>query len=218
MLQRGPIIAAQQNGYYKNEGLEVNLISPANVADQLKMVSAGRAEFSIVEASMIMAAREEDIPIRSVAVLLRPLPLGIGVLGDSDIKTAADLKGKTIGSPALPSARAMMRTALASAGLSESDVKIIDPGYAAIELLIGGKIDGAYMLEYAQPPVANDILAKDGKPPLRFLRFRDNGVPNFYYIVMAANENWTAKNPPVLAVSCAPRRGATARLRPIRTP
>ena len=43
--------------------------------------------------------------------------------------------------------------------------------------------------------MANDILAKDGKPPPRFLHFRDNGVPNFYYIVMAANENWTGKHP-----------------------
>ena len=38
---QGPIMAAQQRGYYKDEGLEVDLISPANVADQLKMVSAG---------------------------------------------------------------------------------------------------------------------------------------------------------------------------------
>ena len=192
---QGPIFAAQQNGYYKEEGLEVDLVAPANVADQLKMVSAGRAEFSLVEASMIMAAREENIPIHSVAVMLRPLPLGLGVLGDSSITSPADLKGKIIGVNALPSALAMTRSALASAGLSESDVKFIDPGFGAIELLVTGKIDAAYMLENAEPIIAKDILAKEGKPPLRFLHFRDNGVPDFYYIVMAANENWTRQNP-----------------------
>ena len=92
---QAPFIAAVAEGhYYKAEGLDFELIQPANPADTIKLVAAQSVHFTMTYVPDIMQAREQGVPIISVAALLRPLTTGLEVRGDSGIKSPADLKGK----------------------------------------------------------------------------------------------------------------------------
>jgi len=43
----GPIIIAQENGYFAEVDLEVKIIAPADPADPPKMVAAGKADLGV---------------------------------------------------------------------------------------------------------------------------------------------------------------------------
>ena len=192
---QAPFITAKAEGYYKAEGLDFELIPPANPADTIKLVAGQSVHFTMTYVPDIMQAREAGIPIISVAALLRPLSTGLEVHGDSGIMTPADLKGKTLAVNAIPSALAEMRTVLASGGLTENDVKVIDPGYAGITMLLENKVDALWGLSIADPYIMNPVLAAQGKPPIRFFANKDYGVPNYYFMVIGGSEEWVKKNP-----------------------
>ena len=60
------------------------------------------------------------------------------------------------------------------------DVKVVDPGFAHVALTMERKIDAAHALTYGEGIVINDFLGKQGKKPVRWLMYRDHGVPAFY--------------------------------------
>ena len=192
---QAPFIAAQAEGYYSAEGLDFELIPPANPADTIKLVAGQSVHFTMTYVPDIMQAREAGIPIVSVAALLRPLSTGLEVRGDSGIMSPADFKGKTLAVNPIPSALAEMRTVLASVGLTENDVKVIDPGFAGITMLLEGKVDGLWGLSIADPYILDPAFAEQGKPPIRFFANKDYGVPNYYFMVIGGSEEWAAENP-----------------------
>ena len=194
----GPFMMAQDEwkGYYADEGIEVELILPATSADPLKLVGAGKVDIAMNYLPDVLVARESGVPVVSIATTLRPLPTGFHVLPESKIMGPKDLKGRTVGVAAFPSARAEMSQVLESVGLSEDDLKVVDPGYAGVELMLAGKLDADWTaLITTNPYIVDPILEAEGRPPARFYLNRDYGVPNYYYQLLVANEEWAKQNP-----------------------
>ena len=194
----GPIYMAQDawKGYYAAEGIEVELLNPASSADPLKIVGAGKVNIAMNYLPDVMVAREAGVPVVSIATTLRPLPTGFYVLPESKIMGPKDLKGMTVGVAAFPSARAEMSQVLETVGLSQDDVTVVDPGFAGVELILAGKLDVDWTaLINANPYIINPILEAEGREPIRFYLNRDYGVPNYYYQLFIANEEWAKQNP-----------------------
>lgn len=192
---QGPMLAAQQSGLYKDQGLSVEMLAPANPADPIKLVAAGRVEFSLTYVPEILLANEAGIPIISVATTLRVLSSGLFFLGETPIAGPEDLKGKTLGVGPKQDAQAYLDSVLEAGGLTRDDVTVIDPGYSHGPMIISGKIDAAHGLTYSEGAVTNEEVLKQGKEPIQWLMYRDFGVPAFYYQVLAANKDWVAENP-----------------------
>src|SRR5215217_3866917 len=51
------IYAAQANGFFKDEGVDLHVQEPSSTADSAKLVEAGRAEFAIMDISDFEIAR-----------------------------------------------------------------------------------------------------------------------------------------------------------------
>jgi taurine transport system substrate-binding protein len=82
------------------------------------------------------------------------------VKGDKGIASLADLKGKTIATPFASTAHYSLLAALAEAGLSDTDVKVIDSEPDAIlAAWQAGQIDGAYVWN----PNLAKLVADNGK-------------------------------------------------------
>lgn len=191
---QGPMMTAQIQGFYQKEGLQVKIIAPANPADPIKLVARERVNFSLTYVPEVMLARETGIPVISVAVFMRTLGSGLFFLGDRPIKGPADLKGMTLGVGPKQDAQAFLATLLASGGLTKKDVKIVDPGFAQVPFTLTGRLDAAHGLTFGEGVVANEQLRKEGKPEVRWLLYRDFGVPNFYYMLLVGNEDWVKQN------------------------
>ena len=77
----GPMVAAQIGGYYAEEGLELEIMSPANPADPIKLVARERVNFSLTYVPEVLMSRETGIPVISVATTLRTLSSGLFFAG-----------------------------------------------------------------------------------------------------------------------------------------
>ncbi|MBL0421907.1 ABC transporter substrate-binding protein [Ramlibacter sp. AW1] len=191
---QGPIVAAQLKGFYKDEGITVNLMSPANPADPIRLVAAERVTFSLTYVPEVMMAREQGIPIVSVGTTMRVLSSGLFFKGEKPIKSAADLKGMTLGVGPKQDAQAFLSTVLEAGGLTRNDVKIVDPGFAHKEMILTDRIDAAHGLTYGEGMVANDQMIAQGNKGAGWLMYTDFGVPKMYYQLLVGNENWIEKN------------------------
>jgi ABC-type nitrate/sulfonate/bicarbonate transport system substrate-binding protein len=94
----GNYVAAQE-GYYKDEGLNVT-IEPINfdeINTTIELVASGRNDFGITSAEQIIVARSKGIPVRAVAVIFRTSPLVLISMDDVVIAKPEDLIGKNVG-------------------------------------------------------------------------------------------------------------------------
>jgi ABC-type nitrate/sulfonate/bicarbonate transport system substrate-binding protein len=87
--------AAQLKGFYKAEGLKVNIITGDAVHPITKEVSEGRADFGI-SGSDILIEYAKGVPLVAVGAVFQHSPYVVMTLDSSKIKTPADLIGKKI--------------------------------------------------------------------------------------------------------------------------
>jgi NitT/TauT family transport system substrate-binding protein len=123
----------QALGYWKDEGLDVTVTSVEGSAAGMQQLAAGNLQIVSLGPEEIVIGREKGVKIKGFYVQARETIYRIVVAADSPLQKLADLKGKTIGVPALASGSVPFAKALvASAGLDpEKDVKILAVGVGA---------------------------------------------------------------------------------------
>lgn len=180
---------ARERGYYRAEGLEVELYVPANPEDGLKLVAAGKDTFGISYQTDVLLARGEGVPVKSVAALVQQPLNTIMTLKTSNITRPRQLEGKKIGAPGLPSDEALLATMLAYDGADPKKVETINVGFDLVPALIGGKVDaiiGGYW-------VHESILAELQGYPVNVMRVEEYGVPPYYELVLIASDQTVAR-------------------------
>jgi putative hydroxymethylpyrimidine transport system substrate-binding protein len=192
---QAPFWEAKEKGFFKDEGLEVDIKAPPNPADTIKLVATKRVQYSITYVPDVMLARETGIPVSSIAVVLARINSGLIVLPEKKVTSASQLKGMTIGVGAKADAQAFFRTLLATAGLKREDVQVVDPGFAHVQMLMAGKLDAIHGLGHVELLAINSRLRAAGRPAATFLRYTDYGVPMMYNLIVASNEEWAKANP-----------------------
>lgn len=135
-----PIVVAARNGFYRQEGLRVELIRMTPNISIIALVN-NQVDFVTVQGSVVRGAAR-GLPIKSVAVIAdRPVYYLIGKTGVSP----KSLRGKTIGLNSLGgSAHLMTKELIAHFGLDpDRDVSMIVSGdhKTSIESVHLGKID-----------------------------------------------------------------------------
>jgi len=123
-VQFAPFYLAQQEGWYAEAGLEVefqNKIDP----DLIALVGQGTIDVGIGDGTSVIPAVSQGIPIRYLATVYGQSPNIVFAKASSGITTAADLKGRKIGTPGrYGSGWIMLQALLGSAGLTTDDVEI----------------------------------------------------------------------------------------------
>ena len=185
------LYVALDKGYFAEEGLEVDIHPPADPATVLQTVAAGRDDFGINYQTGVLIAREQDIPVVSIMALVQHPLNSVMTLTESGIAEPKDLAGKTVGWPGIPDNEPLLDTMLRSQGLTLSDVELVNVGFDLVPALIGGKVDavvGAYW-------VHESISATNQGFDLNIMRMEEYGVPDFYELVLVANEDTIANDP-----------------------
>jgi putative hydroxymethylpyrimidine transport system substrate-binding protein len=198
------LFLAQERGYYEEEGMQPEFYTPSDPTTVLQTVGAGRDAFGISYQTDLLLARAAGVPVTSVLALTqRPLQ-GIMVLADSGITRPADLGGKTVGYPGIPSQEAFLATMLASDGASVDDVELVNIGFDLVPGVISGRVDASLGAFWTHEPI---LAAQEGFAT-EMLKVDDWGVPPYYELIIVANEaDLTAQRERIEGFLRATRRG-----------
>lgn len=147
-----PLTVAEQLGYFKSEGLEVNIVDFAGGAKALQAVVGGSADVVSGAFEHTIAMQAKGQAMRAFVLQGRAPQIVLAVSNKTmpDFKSLADLKGKKIGVTAPGSStNIVVNYLLAKAGLKPSDVSIIGVGAAsgAVAAMRAGQIDAISNLD-----------------------------------------------------------------------
>jgi NitT/TauT family transport system substrate-binding protein len=91
----GFYVAADQ-GFYKAENININLIPGGVGINIMDAVTGGQAQFGVTGPEQIIIARDQGRPVKAIATIFRINPFVLAVLPESGIHKPADLIGKTV--------------------------------------------------------------------------------------------------------------------------
>ena len=150
-VQYAPFYIAVDKGYFADEGLEIEF-DYRYETDGMKLVGAGELPFAIVSGEQVPLARAQGLPVVYVLQWWQKFSVAVASLADKNIKTPADLVGKSVGLPGFFGASYIgWRGLLEKAGLKESDVKAQDIGFTQAAALQQGKVDAAVVYVNNEP-------------------------------------------------------------------
>lgn len=187
---------AEQAGYFAEEGLTVNIQSPAGVNDAMSMVAAGKADIGLYYQQDVIQARvEQNVPVKSIAAVVQA-PLNIVLsLKEKDITEPADLVGKTIGYAGTELSEALIHSIMKESGQDPSSVEMIDVGFDLMSSMVTGNVDATIgcLVNHEVPQ-----MEKEGFEVNYFFP-DDFGVPQYYEGIFLANDDMIENEPEVLA-------------------
>jgi putative hydroxymethylpyrimidine transport system substrate-binding protein len=177
------IYMAQKLGYFEEAGLDVSISTPSDPAAPIKQVAAGRTDLAISYEPEVAIAHDKGLGVVAIGALVnRPLTSMIW-LRKSGLKGVGDLKGKTVAYAGIPYQEAFLKTILARAHLSLSDVKAVNVGFGLLPALVGGSAQ-AMLGGYSN--VEGVDLRQRGKDPV-VTPVDKLGVPTYDELVLVAN-------------------------------
>lgn len=91
---------------------------PADSNDALKLVAANQIDLALSYQPQVLMARSENIPVRSIAAIVRHPLNHLMVPQAGDIHSPKDLTGKQIGYSSIPLYEAMIRTMIQNDGVT----------------------------------------------------------------------------------------------------
>lgn len=137
-----PLLVAEQQGYFKKEGLDVTFQLTRGSKDGALAVGTGQADMGWVDLSTAMYSILSKVPIKAVATVQQKNATGLIVLASSTIRKPVDLRGRRIGSTPGGSDSTVLPAFLAANGLRESDLTIVNlPSSGKLASLMAGKVD-----------------------------------------------------------------------------
>ena len=186
----GPIVIAQQKGYFAQQGLEIKVQEPADPSLPAKLVAADKVDLAISYQTSLTIDAAAGLPLVRASTLISTPLNTLMVLDNGKINSLADLKGKKIGIAIAGNEEATIGTMLSSAGLEYKDVEIINVGWALSSSLASGKVDAIWG---GFRNFETNQLAIEGYKSKAFFP-EEHGVPSYDELVVVANgKNYDAE-------------------------
>jgi len=182
-----PLVVAQEKGFFAEQGLDVEMMAPADPSDPPKLVAAEQIDLAVSYQPQLHMQVDQGLPLVRIGTLVAtPLDTVI-VRADSDIDGLEDLKGKRVGFSVSGFEDGVLGTMLETVGLTLDDVQQINVGFGLSPALASGQVDaivGGYRnFEMTQ-------LEIEGVPGRAFYP-EEHGVPPYDELVIVAHADHT---------------------------
>jgi putative hydroxymethylpyrimidine transport system substrate-binding protein len=178
-------------GYFRDAGLAVNPEVPSDPSAPIREVAAGRADLAISYEPEVMLAQDQGLPVKAVAAIVAQPLTSLISPAKANIKTPADLRGKTIATAGIPYQQAFLKAILAKAGLAESDVNVVDVQQGLLPAVISGRADA--MLGGFLNVEGVDLRMRGLHP--RVVPVDQLGVPTYDELVLVASNDEISSAP-----------------------
>lgn len=184
------LYAAKDQGYFKEQGLDVEIIQPGDTgADQL--VASGKADFGVSYQEGITQARVQGVPLVSIAAVIQHNTSGFASPVAKNIKTPKDFEGKTYGGWGSPVEKAVIDSLMKTENADVKKVDIINAGDADFFTMVKKDVDFAWIY-YGWTGVEAELRGEK----LNMIYLTDYSKKLDYYTpVLATNEKMIQNDP-----------------------
>jgi NitT/TauT family transport system substrate-binding protein len=190
--RHAPFYVAIEKGFFKEEGLNVSIISAKGTAHGIQNVESGLAQIGFIDVASLVVARAEGSTVRVASVIYQKAPFCFFSLDPgANVTKLKDFEGLKVGSNTgsyiSNIAKAMMR----KEGLDPSKLSIdsIEPS-ARIAMLAARKIPAIDFFIMTKPAM---VRAVNDAKVVTFL-FADHGL-DLYSNGIGAKESFLKENP-----------------------
>lgn len=188
-----PIFAAQSEGFFKAEGLDVQIQPASDKDDVLKLVDTGVDQIGLYYQSSVLKAPSKGYDLKVFGAYVQH-PLNVLLVDDrAGVADLKGLAGKKIGFTSDPMPKGKPSTTAAAikqmvekAGGDWTKIELVNVGDAAVQALATKQVDAiAGVYEYHE----GYLLSKEGIKTKPY-RLNEHGAPDFYELV------WVTKGLP----------------------
>jgi putative hydroxymethylpyrimidine transport system substrate-binding protein len=134
-----PIYLARERGLFQEAGLQVEIISPSETADALKLAASGNIDLAVSYTPQTVIAAASGIDVVAVGRLVGHPLTTLLFLDGKGIETPADLSGRRIGYT-VPGLMDVLLEAFATLN-GVKDYSAVNVGFAIVQSLTAGKVD-----------------------------------------------------------------------------
>ncbi|TYS15453.1 ABC transporter substrate-binding protein [Rossellomorea vietnamensis] len=184
------LYAAKENGYFEEEGLDVEIIMPGEAgADSI--VASGQADFGVGYQEGVTQARVQDVPLVSIAAVIQHNTSGFASPADKNIETPKDFEGKTYGGWGSPVEEEVMASIMAQENADISNVDIVNMGDSDFFTAVQRDIDFAWIY-YGWTGIEAELRNED----INMIYLTDYSEKLDYYTpVLTTNEDMIEEDP-----------------------
>lgn len=141
----GPFFIARDKGYFKEAGLEVEILRGYGSPDTVKKVVAGAADIGFADPVPIIQAVAEGQQVKAIMGGYMQEPCALYATREgANVRSPKEMEGRTIGGPPADICIILLQPVMERAGADWSKVKVQNmDAPTRIPLLAAGKIDAA---------------------------------------------------------------------------
>ena len=185
------IYQALAEGDFTQAALDVHVQVPADPATPLQLLAAGKVDAAISYEPEVLLARNQGLPLVSVAAIVQKPLTSIVSIGSKHIRTPADLRGKRVGDAGIPYQTAYLKTILAQAGVRANKVKEINVGANLVPAMLSGRVDATLGAYWNYEAIQLALLRKHPN----VIRVEEVGVPTYDELVLVVRRSTIANQP-----------------------
>ncbi len=190
--QHAPFYLGKQRGYYKDEGIDLDVISGSGSSDTIKQIGSKAVEFGLVDALVLVQGAQQRVPAKSIAAYYQRTPI---VLISPQAKPVTNprqlLDGIKLGSKKGSATFQGLIALLAANNMQLEQIKLVDIGFGVQPLLVK-QVDAIMGFSMNEP-----IEAESGGMAVSLMPISDYGV-NTYGLTIVSNPDFMQQKPEVV--------------------
>lgn len=188
---------AREKGYYRQEGLDVEILGGRGSAATIREVAAGAAMFGFADAgTLIMSRAKENVPAKMIGIVYAKPPHGLMALKSSGIRSAKDLVGKTLADSSASSNYLLFAAFARANGVDPNSVKWVFTDFNSLAgLLVTKQVDAIGQFSMGKPMLQLRVPKDD----IVFLPYQTS-VLDFYSNAVIASDA-TLRDKPEMAAA-----------------
>ena len=188
------IYAAQERGWFAEEGIELEIQQPGDSTDAPKLLAAGRTDFAVMDINDLGTAAERGFDVVAVGSLVQ-VPLASVIAADGDeVKRPRDLEGGKVGVTGLPSDDAVLDAVVEADGGDPETIERVVIGFDAVAALSAGRVDAATAFWNAE-----GVALRELGVPTREFRVGDFAAEPFPELVLVTTKELAEDDPELVA-------------------
>ncbi len=177
------LMAAQEMGYFEDQGITLNLISFDSGPNIIAAMEGGSVDIGYIGDGAHRLCAEGSASI----ITLSHISNGDAVIGGPNVKTIADLAGKTVAYSSGTTSENILVQALATEGMTMDDITAMDMDASAIvTAMLSGQVD-ACAIWSPQSTTVLDELGDDATILADNVMFADQSIALSSWIVLPSS-------------------------------